>query len=62
MVSFFKGALISKFGAKELVLDAFFPPSVYRLILLEVSRGNSIADSGFWRISLIFFFRDLINL
>ena len=51
LVSFFIGALISKFGVKEPVLDAFFLPSVYRLILVRISKGNSIVDSGFRRIS-----------
>ena len=41
------GALISKFGVKELVLNAFFLLSVYRLIPVGISRGNNIADSGF---------------
>jgi len=60
------GALIGEFRVKELVLDIFFPPSVYRLIPVAVSRGNSRTDGRvdgkFQRISLISFFRDLINL
>ena len=47
MVNFFTGVLVSKFGVKEPVLDAFFPFSVYRLILVGISRGNGIADGRF---------------
>jgi len=56
LVNFFIRALVSEFRVKELVLDIFFPFSVYRLILVKVSRGNSIANGGFRRISLISFF------
>ena len=45
MVNFFIGALIGGFRVKELVLDTFFPTSVYRLILVGISRGNSVVDS-----------------
>ena len=62
MVSFFIGALISKFRVKELVLDAFFLSNIYRLILVGIGRGGGVVDGGFWWISLISFFRDLINL
>ena len=62
MVNFFIGALVGEFGVKEPVLGTFSLPGVYRLILVGVNRGNGGADSGFWRISLISFFRDLINL
>jgi len=44
-VNFFLRALISEFRVKELVLDTFFPPSVYGLILVA-SRGNGGADDG----------------
>ena len=47
MVNFFAGVLVSEFGVKEPVLDAFFLPSIYRLIPVGVSRGNGIADGGF---------------
>ena len=47
MVSFFIGALVSKFRVKELVLDTFFLPSIYRLILVGVGRGDGIADGKF---------------
>ena len=47
LVSFFIEALVSKFRVKEPVLDAFFLPSIYRLILVGISRGNGIADSRF---------------
>ena len=40
-------ALVSKFRIKGPVLDIFFLPNVYRLILMGVSRGNGIVDSGF---------------
>ena len=62
MVNFFTGVLVSKFGVKELVLDAFFPPNVYRLIPVGIGRGNGVVDGGFWRISLISFFKDLVVL
>jgi len=47
LVSFFIEALISEFRVKKPVLDAFFPPNIYRLILVRIGRGNSIVDSGF---------------
>ena len=47
LVSFFIGALVSKLRVKELVLDIFFLLSVYRLIPVGASRGNSVVDSGF---------------
>ena len=47
LVSFFIGALVSKFGVKEPVLDAFFPPSVYRLILVKIGWGDGVVDGGF---------------
>jgi hypothetical protein len=56
LVNFFIGVIVSEFRVKKPVLDIFSLPSVYRLILVGVSRGNSIADGGFWRISLISFF------
>ena len=39
--------LVGKFRVKELVLDAFFLPSIYRLILVRASRGNGIVDGRF---------------
>ena len=62
MVNFFIGALLSEFRVKELVLDAFFLSNIYRLILVGIGRGGGVVDGGFRRISLISFFRDLINL
>ena len=62
MVNFFTGVLVGEFRVEEPVLDAFFLPSVYRLIPAGVSRGNGVADGGFRRISLISFFRDSIDL
>ena len=47
MVNFFTGVLVGEFGVEEPVLDAFFPPSVYRLIPVGIGRGNGIADGGF---------------
>jgi len=65
-VNFFLEALISEFRVKELILDIFFLPSVYRLIPVAAGRGNggvdSRVDGRFQRISLISFFRNLINL
>ena len=56
------GVLVSKFRIEELVLDAFFPPSIYRLIPVGIDRSNGVADSRFQRISLISFFKDLVIL
>ena len=47
MVSFFVGALVGELGVKELFLDAFFPSSVYGLILVGTGNGDSVAESGF---------------
>ena len=47
MVNFFAGVLVGEFGVEELVLDAFFLPSIYRLIPVGIGRGNGIADGGF---------------
>jgi len=44
--NFFLGALTGEFGVKELVLDTFFLSGVYRLMLVGIGRGDSIADSG----------------
>ena len=48
LVSFFIGAIVSKFRVKELVLDTFPLSSTFRLILVGigggVGRGVSIAD------------------
>ena len=41
------GALVGKFGVKEPVLDAFFLPSVYGLILVRTGWGNGVADGRF---------------
>jgi len=43
--NFFLGALTGEFRVKELVLDAFFLSSIYRLILVGIGRDNGIADS-----------------
>ena len=42
MDNFFLGALTGEFGVKELVLDAFFLSSIYRLIVVGTGRGDSI--------------------
>ena len=60
MVNFFAGVLVGEFGVKEPVLDAFFLSSIYRLILVGIGRGDGVVDGGFWRISLISFFKDLV--
>ena len=59
LVNFFIGALVGEFGVKKPVLDTFFPLSIYRLILVGVSRGNSVVDSGLQRIFLISFFFEI---
>ena len=46
-VNFFTGVLVGKFGVEEPVLDAFFLSSIYRLILVGISRGNGVVDGGF---------------
>ena len=38
--------MVSKFGVKKLVSNIFFLFSIYRLILIEIGKGNSIIDSG----------------
>ena len=62
MVSFFIGALVGEFGVKELVLDTFFPPSVYRLIPVGAGRGDGVADGEFRRVSSNSFLRVSIVL
>jgi len=47
LVNFFIRALVSEFRVKKPVLDTFPLPSIYGLIPVGVSRGNSVADSGF---------------
>ena len=47
MVNFFIGVLVGEFGVEELVLDAFFLSSIYRLIPVGISRGNGVADGRF---------------
>ena len=37
--------MVSEFGAKEPVLNIFLPLNIYRLILVEINKGNSMADS-----------------
>ena len=59
-VNFFTGALVSEFRVEEPVLDALFLSSIYRLILVGISRGNGVVDGRFWRISLISFFKDSV--
>ena len=41
------GALVSKFGVKEPVLDAFFLFGIYGLILVGIGWGDSVANGGF---------------
>ena len=41
------GVLVSEFEVKEPVLDAFFPPSIYRLIPVGIGRGNGVVDGRF---------------
>ena len=60
MVSFFIEALVSKFRVKELVLDTFLLSNIYKLILVGIGGGDSIADSKLRRSSLISFLRDPI--
>ena len=46
MVSFFTGAIVSKFRVKELVLNTFPLSSTSRLIPVGTGRGVSIVDGG----------------
>ena len=46
LVNFFI-EVVGKFRVKELVLNAFFLLSIYMLIPIWVSRGDSIVDGGF---------------
>ena len=60
LVSFFIGIIVSKFRVKKLALDIFPLSSTFRLILVGIGRGVSIADSRLQQISLISFLRDPI--
>jgi hypothetical protein len=40
------GVIVGKFRVKKLVLDTFSLSSTYRLILVGIGRGVSMADSG----------------
>ena len=62
LVNFFVGVLVGELGVKKLVLDAFFPFSVYKSILVGIGNGNSVAEGGFWRIFSISYFKNLIVL
>ena len=44
-ISLIGGVVVGEFGVKKLVLDAFFPSGTYKLIPVEIGRGNSVADS-----------------
>ena len=46
LVSFFIGVIVGECKVKELVLNKFPLSSTYRLILVEIGRGVSIADGG----------------
>ena len=46
MVSFFIEAIVGEFRVKEPVLDTFPLSSTFRLTLVGIGRGVSIADSG----------------
>ena len=45
LVNLTRGAGVSKFRVKKLVLDISFLSSICRLILVEIGRGGSIADN-----------------
>ena len=47
MVSFFTEALVGKFRVKEPFLDAFFPFSIYRSILVGTGNSDSVVEGGF---------------
>jgi len=44
LVSFFTGTLVSEFGVKEPVLDAFLLSGTYRSILVKIGGGDGIVD------------------
>jgi len=58
LVNLTKGVIISEFGVKKLVLDTFFLFNTYKLILMEIDRGNGRLR----QISSISFFKDLTIL
>ena len=58
LVNLTRGAAVSKFRVKELVLNTFLLSSTFRLIPVRTGRG----DGGLRRISSISFFRDLTIL
>jgi len=58
LVNLTRRTAVGKFGVEELVLDTFLLSSIYKLIPVRISGG----DSGLRRISLISFFRDLTVL
>ena len=44
LVNLTGGVVVSEFVVKKSVLNMFFPFSIYRLILVGISGGNSIVD------------------
>ena len=62
LVYFFVGVLVGKFGVKKSIPDMFLLFGVCRLILVGIDRDDGIADGGFWWISSISYFKDLIVL
>ena len=40
-------ALVGKLGVKELVLDAFFPSNIYRLIPVGTGNSDSVVEDRF---------------
>jgi len=59
-VSLIRGAVVSEFRVKELVLDAFLLSSTYRSIPVGIGGSDSVVDGGLRQISLISFLRDPI--
>ena len=46
LVNLIKKVVVNKFRVKEPVLDTFLPLGIYKLILVGIGGGSSIADGG----------------
>lgn len=45
LINLTKRAIVGEFRVNEPVLNIFFLPSIYKLILVGAGRGNSVVDS-----------------
>ena len=62
LVNLTGGVMVGEFGVKGSVSNIFLLFSIYRSILIGISGGDGVVDSGLQQISLISFFRDLTIL